>query len=63
MSDNFSGPEWNATDWLGAWSIEVGKCYKCSVCGNVVMVIRGGTGNLDPRCHDKPMNPVGSKGK
>ena len=62
MDGNFSGPEWNADDWQSAWSINVGKTYKCSVCGNLIIVVRGGTGTLEPRCHDKMMESVGGEG-
>jgi hypothetical protein len=58
MADNFSTPEWTTDDWLHAWRIGVGSAYRCQECSNMVMVIKGGTGNLEPRCHAKPMVPV-----
>ena len=61
MQDRFSSPEWSSEDWQQAWHIGVGKAYKCSVCGNMVMVVRGGTGTLEPRCHDHAMKPVETK--
>ncbi len=61
MQDKFSSPEWNSQDWQSAWSIGVGKVYRCTECANKVMVVRGGTGTLDPRCHGKAMKPVEQK--
>lgn len=58
MADNFSTPEWTTDEWLQAWHIGVGSTYRCRQCSNMVMVIKGGTGNLDPRCHGQPMAPV-----
>ena len=58
MDDKYSSPEWTSEDWMSAWDISVGKTYKCSECGNMIMVVRGGTGTLDPRCHSQPMTPV-----
>ena len=61
MDDKYSSPEWSSQDWQSAWSIGVGKMYKCEECGNTVMVVRGGTGTLDPRCHGKTMSSVEAK--
>ena len=58
MDDKFSSPEWTSQDWQKAWHIGVGATFKCSECGNMIMVIKGGTGTLEPRCHDKAMEPV-----
>jgi hypothetical protein len=55
MDDKFSSPEWTSQDWQKAWHIGVGTTFKCSECGNMIMVIKGGTGTLEPRCHDKVM--------
>jgi desulfoferrodoxin-like iron-binding protein len=53
----------NATDWsLGDWeealTIHVGTAYACRVCGNLVMVTRGGTGVLDLNCCGRPMERI-----
>jgi len=58
MGDQFSTPEWTTDEWRQAWHIGVGRAYRCAECANMVMVIKGGTGNLDPRCHGKAMVPV-----
>ncbi len=58
MGDQFSTPEWTTDEWRQAWHIGVGKAYRCPECSNLVMVIKGGTGNLDPRCHGRAMVPV-----
>jgi len=58
MADQYSSPEWTADDWARAWRIEVGQAYRCRECANMIMVVKGGTGTLAPRCHGKPMEPV-----
>ena len=58
MADRFSTPEWTVDDWVGAWHIGVGQAYRCAECNNLIMVIKGGTGTLEPRCHGQPMVPV-----
>lgn len=58
MQEQYSSPEWSADEWLQAWHIGVGSAYRCQECGNLIMVVKGGTGTLEPRCHDRPMVPV-----
>jgi hypothetical protein len=57
-SDNFPGPEWSVEEWTEAWTIRVGKAYACLVCGNMVMVIKGGIGVMEPKCCGKEMREV-----
>ena len=61
MQDQFSSPEWTTDEWHQAWRIGVGSAYRCEECSNMIIVVRGGTGTLDPRCHGKPMKPVEKK--
>ena len=61
MQDRFSTPEWTVDDWVHAWHIGVGRAYRCQECSNLVMVTKGGTGTLEPRCHGKPMLAVERK--
>jgi hypothetical protein len=61
LSDRFSSPEWTSQEWQQAWSIGVGQLFECKECGNKVMVVRGGTGTLEPRCHNKPMVSIEAK--
>ncbi len=61
MADRFSTPEWSVDEWVGAWHIGVGQAYRCQECANMIMVVKGGTGTLEPRCHGKPMVPVEKK--
>ncbi len=61
MADRFSTPEWTVDEWVGAWHIGVGQAYRCQECANMIMVVKGGTGTLEPRCHGKPMVLVEKK--
>lgn len=58
MDEHYSSPEWNLEDWQSAWNIGVGTVYRCERCTNLIMVVKGGTGTLEPRCHGAPMLPV-----
>ena len=51
-------PDWNLGAWEEALTIHVGTSYACRVCGNLVMVTRGGTGVLDLNCCGRPMEPI-----
>jgi len=51
-------PEWNLGDWESVLTIDVGSCYVCRECENIVMVTRGGVGVLDLKCCGKPMEKV-----
>lgn len=57
MTEPYTG-EWTPEEWRRAWNIRVGKAYRCGVCGTMVMATRGGVGNLEPRCCDRPMQEV-----
>ena len=54
-------PEWTVDQWEQAWTIHVGKTYCCSVCGNMIMVTKGGVGVLEPSCCEVPMGPCKDK--
>lgn len=62
MDERYSSPEWNLDDWAHAWRIAVGSVYRCAQCGNTVIVVRGGMGTLEPRCHGAAMQPVEKHG-
>ena len=51
-------PDWDLDDWEQALTIHVGSTYVCRVCGNVVMVTRGGLGIMDLQCCGKAMEAV-----
>jgi hypothetical protein len=53
--------EWTVAQWKGAWTIHVGKAYVCCRCNTMIMVTRGGVGNLEPVCCSQAMQLV-SKG-
>ena len=58
MNEQYSSPEWNLDEWKSAWHIGVGSVYRCSQCNNMIIVVKGGTGTLEPRFHGAPMEPV-----
>jgi desulfoferrodoxin-like iron-binding protein len=51
-------PEWSLGEWEEALTIHVGTAYVCRVCGNVVMVTRGGVGVMQLACCGQPMEEV-----
>ena len=57
-SDAFRSPEWTTEEWRSAWSIYVGRAYRCEKCGSMLMCTKGGVGNLEPICCDTPMLEV-----
>ena len=58
MSNGSEYPEWTTDEWMAAWSIHVGTAYRCDACGTMVMVTKGGVGNLEPICCGEPMTRV-----
>ncbi len=42
--------EWTVEQWSKAWSIQVGRVYVCRQCNTMIMVTKGGVGNLEPIC-------------
>jgi hypothetical protein len=58
VNGQYSSSEWTVDEWRSAWHIGVGKAYQCEKCANLIMVVKGGTGTLEPRCHGEPMTPV-----
>ena len=48
-------PEWTADEWMTAWTIHVGRAYRCGACGTMIMVTKGGVGTLEPVCCGQPM--------
>jgi len=54
--------EWSPEQWQSAWNIQVGRAYGCKACGTVIMVSKGGVGNLEPICCKQPMQPLGRSG-
>ncbi len=53
----FTG-EWTPEQWQAAWNIQVGRVFACRTCGTMVIVSRGGVGNLEPICCKKMMELV-----
>jgi len=58
MSNGTEYPEWTTEEWLSAWTIHVGRAYRCEECGTMVMVTKGGVGTLEPVCCGEPMRLV-----
>ncbi len=51
-------PDWELEEWQQALTIQVGAAHVCQVCGNVVMVTRGGVGVMELLCCGKLMERV-----
>lgn len=51
--------EWDLGDWEKVLTIQVGDAYMCRICQNLVMVTRGGVGNLELICCGQLMEKVG----
>ena len=54
---------WDLGDWEEALTINVGSSYCCRICGNLVMVTRGGVGVLQLSCCEEAMQKVETKAK
>jgi hypothetical protein len=50
--------EWTAEQWRRAWNIQVGKAYSCRRCCTMIMVTKGGVGNLEPICCGRKMELI-----
>lgn len=50
--------DWDLEEWEQALSINVGTAYVCRVCGNVVMVTRGGVGVMELICCGVQMDKI-----
>lgn len=50
--------DWDLGDWERVLTIKVGTAYVCRTCQNLVMVTRGGVGNLELVCCGEPMEEV-----
>ena len=57
MQDLPSG-EWTVDQWSKGWNIQVGKAYTCRKCETMIMVTKGGIGNLEPACCGQSMEAV-----
>jgi len=58
MSQPSFYPEWTPDEWQAAWTIHVGRAYRCERCATMIMVTKGGIGTLEPICCGEPMKPV-----
>ncbi len=58
MNEPVQPPEWTPEEWMGAWTIHVGKAYRCDKCQTMVMVTKGGVGTLEPICCGEPMKLI-----
>ena len=58
MANGIESPEWTTEEWVSAWTIHVGKAYRCDKCDTMIMVTKGGVGTLEPVCCGEPMKPV-----
>ena len=58
MSEPQVSPEWTPEEWTEAWTIHVGKAYRCGKCATMIMVTKGGVGTLEPICCGEPMQLV-----
>lgn len=50
--------DWDLEEWEHALTINVGAAYVCRVCGNVVMVTRGGVGVMELLCCGSQMERI-----
>ena len=52
MAKQYEGqsPDWDLDEWEQALTINVGAAFVCRLCGNVVMVTRGGVGIMELLC-------------
>jgi desulfoferrodoxin-like iron-binding protein len=57
-----SQPDWDFDEWERVLTLHVGTAYACRICGNVVMVTKGGVGILDLVCCGIPMTKALSRG-
>ena len=55
-------PDWDLGDWERVLTIKVGSAYVCRICQNLVMVTRGGVGNLELICCGQQMEEVALPG-
>jgi desulfoferrodoxin-like iron-binding protein len=51
-------PDWDMEEWESALTINVGTAYRCHLCGNIVMVTRGGVGVMELICCGVPMERI-----
>lgn len=58
MTDGTEYPEWTTEEWTQAWTIHVGRAYRCAKCDTMIMVTKGGVGTLEPICCGEPMTLV-----
>jgi hypothetical protein len=57
-SGPYGGVDWTTDEWLKAWTVRVGKAYRCLECDTLVMSVKGGVGVLEPLCCGKPMQAI-----
>lgn len=53
--------DWDLEEWEGALTIQVGSAFVCRICGNIVMVTRGGVGVMELVCCGVPMEKIDSQ--
>ena len=54
----YGNVDWTTSEWTNAWTIHVGKAYRCAKCDTLVMSVKGGVGVLEPLCCGEPMTPI-----
>jgi hypothetical protein len=50
--------DWDLDEWEQALTIDVGAAFACRICGNVVMVTRGGVGVMELLCCGAEMDRI-----
>ena len=54
----YGNVDWTTDEWMNAWTIRVGRAYRCLVCDTLVMSVKGGVGMLELLCCGKRMSPI-----
>ena len=62
MANGIESPEWTTEEWVSAWTIHVGKAYRCDKCDTMIMVTKGGVGTLEPQLVEQPDTSADQEG-
>ena len=58
MTDGTEYPEWTTEEWTQAWTIHVGRAYRCAKCDTMIMVTKGGVGTLALRVRNSDIETL-----
>ena len=54
----YGNVDWTTEEWTKAWTIRVGRAYRCLKCDTLVMSVKGGVGVLEPFCCGERMREI-----